>query len=71
MAKLGGYLAVAGVISCVLNLLGYNLRILMWIDLWGPTVGWAIRAGLIIAGVGFFFLGKKEEAPSVGPQSPG
>ena len=40
ISGLGGLLALFGVISSVLYLLGYNLRILIWIDLWGPVVGW-------------------------------
>ena len=50
-------------ISSVLYLLGYNLRILLWIDLWGPAVGWVIRIGLIVVGVALFivFKGKGDE----------
>jgi len=49
-------MALFGVLSSVLYLIGYNLRILMWIDTWGLTMGWVIRGGLIVAGAALFFL---------------
>jgi len=55
--------------SIVLNLVGYNLRILMWIDLWGDTVGWLIRVALLIGGVALFFVLPSEEAKQ--QQAPG
>ncbi|HEU5076727.1 MAG TPA: hypothetical protein VFU02_21200 [Polyangiaceae bacterium] len=57
-----GFLAFAGLMSIVLNLVGYNLRILMWIDLWGDVVGWMIRVGLLVGGVALFFVLPSEEA---------
>ncbi|WP_103068929.1 hypothetical protein [Aquimarina sediminis] len=59
MKKIGSYLAIAGVISIVLNLFNYNLRILLWIDAWGVTPGWIIRGGIILLGLVLFFLGSK------------
>ena len=51
-----GFIAVAGLVSIVLNLVGYNLRILMWIDLWGDALGWVIRGGLHVGGAAAYFL---------------
>lgn len=56
LANLGGFLAISGIISSVLYLIDYNLKILMWIDSWGSTMGWVIRGGLILAGAALFFL---------------
>ncbi len=58
LSNLGGALALFGIISSVLYFLEMNLRILMWVDMWGPTVGWAIRGGLIVVGAVLFFAFK-------------
>lgn len=55
------FLAFAGLMSIVLNLVGYNLRVLMWIDLWGDIVGWVIRVGLLVGGAALFFVLPSEE----------
>ncbi|MFS4466318.1 hypothetical protein [Maribacter sp. 2210JD10-5] len=52
-------MALAGIISSVLSLFDYNLRILMWIDSWGINTGWAIRIGLIVIGGVLFFAFKE------------
>ena len=57
LTSIGGFLALAGVLSSVLYFIDYNLRILMWIDLWGPIVGWLIRGGAIVLGLVFLVLG--------------
>lgn len=57
MKQIGIYLAIAGLGSILLNLFGYEFSILMWIDNWGETVGWAIRGSAIVVGVALFFLG--------------
>jgi len=67
MSSIGLYMALAGIISTVLHFMNMNLKLLMWIDMWGPTVGWAIRIGLIVVGGALFLLGAKggeEEASS-------
>ena len=53
MKQLGGIgatIALFGILSIVLSFIGYNLRILMWIDSWGVGAGWGIRIGLIVVG---------------------
>jgi len=54
----GPVLVLAGVLSIVLYFLGLNLRILVWIDAWGPVVGWGLRLGVIALGVVFFLLSR-------------
>ncbi len=67
LGQIGGFIALIGVVSAVLSFFNYNLRILMWIDLWGTTMGWIIRIGLIVVGVLLLFMfgkGKDEETES-------
>lgn len=61
MKSIGMYMAIAGVASVVLNFMEMNLRLLMWIDMWGEGVGWAIRIGLIVIGAVLFFMGKDDD----------
>jgi len=62
LAPIGAFLAIAGVLSILLHFFGYNLKVLLWIDLWGPTVGWIIRVGVIVLGAALFLLSKSGEA---------
>jgi hypothetical protein len=56
VANFGALLACFGAVSSVITFFDYELRILMWIELWGPLVAWGIRLGLIAVGVGIFFV---------------
>ena len=60
--SIGAFIALAGVISCVLHLIGMNLRILMWINEWGTGVGWGIRVGLIVLGVLMMVIASKAKS---------
>lgn len=59
IASLGAFMALAAVISSVLSFIGYNLRVLRWIDMWGETTGWVIRGGLLVAGIALYFVFSK------------
>lgn len=61
LSSIGALLAIFGLGSAILSLFDYNLRILMWVDLWGTTMGWVIRIGLIVVGVALLFLFNKSE----------
>ena len=61
MKSIGGFLALAGVLSIALHFIGWNLKILMWIDNWGTPAGWAIRIGLIVVGAIVYLIGSKME----------
>lgn len=50
MRSLGGFMILMGAGSFVLNMMDMQFTLLMWIDNWGPTVGIAIKVGLIILG---------------------
>ncbi|MFC5046233.1 hypothetical protein ACFSTE_04315 [Aquimarina hainanensis] len=58
----GLLLAAMGIMSIVLSIFNYNIRVLSWVDLWGNTIGWVIRFLLILVGVVLFILfGRNEE----------
>lgn len=64
MKNFGSLLLLLGIGSIVLNVVEYEFILLMWVDYWGETVGWAIRGGMIIVGAGLYFLspsGEQEE----------
>lgn len=68
MKGIGGFLALAGILSIILHFVGYNLRILIWIDRWGAGVGWGIRIGLVAVGAILFVIGavrRPAEPPGV------
>lgn len=47
--------------SFILNMLGREFSLLMWIDNWGPTIGMVIRIGLVVVGGALWFAGSKQE----------
>jgi hypothetical protein len=55
MKNVGGLMVLFGAGSMVLGLVGYEFTLMMWVDMWGPTVGWVIRIALIAVG-GFMWL---------------
>jgi len=62
MKSIGGLLVLLGAASFVLNMMEREFTLIMWIDNWGPTVGSAIRIGMIVVGAGLWFLGNKKES---------
>jgi hypothetical protein len=56
MKSFGSLLLFFGIGSIVLNVVGYEFSLLMWIDNWGEMAGWAIRGTMIIAGGALYFL---------------
>ncbi len=62
IGKAGLVLAAMGVMSIILSIFNYNIKLLAWIDIWGSTMGWVIRIALIIVGGAlFFFLGNNND----------
>jgi uncharacterized membrane protein YdjX (TVP38/TMEM64 family) len=58
----GLVLAAMGIISALLSIFNYNIRLLAWIDIWGSTMGWILRIVFVLAGGALFFLfGRTEE----------
>ncbi len=66
MKSIGGLLVLLGAGSFVLNMMEREFTVISWIDNWGPTVGMAIRVGMIVIGAALWFMGNKKEsaAPS-------
>ncbi len=52
---LGGVMALLGASSALNYFVGMNVRLLMWIDNWGPAVGWSIRGAMIVVGAALYF----------------
>jgi hypothetical protein len=57
MIQLGKLLFILGAGSFVLNLFGLEFKLLMWIDLWGSTIGTIIRLSMIGSGAALFLIG--------------
>ena len=68
MKNIGGLLVLLGAGSFVLNMLGREFTLIMWIDNWGPTVGLVIRIAMIVVGAGLFLVGSQQS--SVEPDNP-
>lgn len=49
-----------GVGSIVLHFMDREFRLLSWINNWGETAAWGIRAALIVIGGGLWFAGGKK-----------
>jgi hypothetical protein len=64
-SKLGNgglILGAMGIISAILSIFNYNIRLLAWVDLWGNTMGWVIRILLIVGGGAlYWFFGNTEK----------
>jgi hypothetical protein len=58
MRSIGSVLIFLGAGSAVLHFIGYEFKLLMWIDNWGDTIGWCIRGALVAVGGGMIFLDK-------------
>ncbi len=65
LSSIGGFMVLAGIASILLHFFDYELRILKWIDLWGTTIGWVIRIGLIVGGGLLFMVAPSAEDESV------
>lgn len=62
LGKGGLIVAAMGIMSIILSIFNYNIRLLAWIDIWGSTMGWVIRILLILGGGALYiFFGKTEE----------
>jgi hypothetical protein len=63
MVKVGSTLGLFGVGSAVLHVIGMEFVLLMWIDLWGEALGWAIRGVMVVAGLGLYLGGNAMSPP--------
>jgi hypothetical protein len=60
ISSVGVFLVIAGVLSCVLQIVGYELRSLRALNEAPPLIAWGVRIALIIGGIVLFLLGPKE-----------
>ena len=51
MSGLGGLLIMFAIGSAILPMFGRQFTLFMWIDNWGPTVGWVIRGVMLLVGI--------------------
>ena len=61
MRQFGFYFILAGIGSIILSLFDMNFRLLMWVDMWGEGVAWAIRIGFIAIGVAILMFAHPED----------
>ena len=61
MRGFGGTLILFGAGSFILNLLGMEFILLVWVDLWGTLIGNIIRVVMIVAGIGLLMLSPADE----------
>lgn len=62
MARFGVTLLILAVGSVILNLINVEFVVLMWVDSWGPTVGWIIRGGIAALGLLLIVAGRNHNA---------
>ncbi|HET6629997.1 MAG TPA: hypothetical protein VFG91_09505 [Woeseiaceae bacterium] len=65
MKRMGVLLFLPGAGSILLGFLGFEFRLLIWVDNWGTAVGRAIRGVLMLVGVALWFMGYRAEALNV------
>lgn len=61
MRSIGSFLLFLGVGSVILQFIGYEFKLLMWINNWGETAGWIIRGVMIVAGGAIMFMNSSDE----------
>ena len=59
MKSVGSFLIVIGLAAIVMGFMNYVPTILTWMYDWGEGIAWAIKAGLIVVGVIFYYLGSR------------
>jgi hypothetical protein len=64
LSSIGAFFLFAGVLSSVLQLIGYELRIFRALNAAGPGMAWGIRLGFIAVGAALFML-----APKAAPEA--
>jgi hypothetical protein len=62
LRSIGSLLFFFGAVSAALYYFEYNLVVMMWVDNWGSTVGWAIRIGAVVVGGILWLIGGSSQA---------
>jgi len=58
LSRLGRGIGVLGLVSIALYPFGRSVRVIHWVDQWGPAMGWGIRAGVLILGLLVYLLSR-------------
>ena len=61
LSSIGAFCILAGIISSVLQLIGYELRMFRALDQQGPAVAWGVRIGFVVVGGVLVMLGPKSQ----------
>ncbi len=64
----GGGLMLASFASTILYFFDYNVKLLLWVDMFGPTVGFLIRAVMFLVGAAVLAAGFLFESQMQAPQ---
>ena len=60
MKNIGSLLFILGIGSIGLYFAELQFKLLMWIDNWGPDIGWAIRGGFVALGAVLWLIGNSQ-----------
>jgi len=60
LSRLGAFVAAAGLLSCAVAVFGLELRILRWINAWGPGTAWVLRAALTLGGLLLYLASRSD-----------
>lgn len=60
MRGFGYTLLLFAIGSALLPLVGMQFILMAWVDYWGTTIGWAIRAAMAVIGIGLIVFGDDE-----------
>lgn len=67
MRRFGIFLIVMAAGSAILPFLGMQFIVMSWVDSWGTTVGWVIRAAVLALGIVLAVAGGTQATPSQAP----
>ena len=70
LSTFGGILSGFGILSCILAIFNYEVRILAWINLWGAPTAWAIRVGFILGGAVLYKVFNNESSDTAPKEAP-
>ncbi|MGH7134029.1 MAG: hypothetical protein ACREJO_19045 [Phycisphaerales bacterium] len=68
MRSWGVWFIIFAVGSAILPYIGMQFILVAWIDMWGPTVGWIIRAAMAMAGVAMITFAPADAPKATEPQ---
>jgi hypothetical protein len=60
MRGFGYTLLLFAIGSALLPLVGVQFILMMWVDMWGTTIGWVIRGAMAVLGIVLVVVGEEE-----------